>query len=67
MVTSTSSIPIESTLKGMWVSGYMTMTDTDEGLVCYGAFPSLDEAKDWAKKLDNAKIIPVYYPSYNRG
>ena len=47
--------------------GYTTETDTDEGTVRYGTFPTVDEALEWAKQLDNAEIVPVYYPAYNRG
>lgn len=46
---------------------YITETDTDEGTVRYGTFPTLDEALEWAVKLDNAEIVPIYYPAYNRG
>jgi hypothetical protein len=51
----------------MGVAGYITLTNTDEGLVPYGTFPSLDEAMAWAVQLTNAEIVPVYYPAYNRG
>jgi len=51
----------------MGVEGYITETKTDEGLVHYGIFPTLDKALDWAKQLDNAEVVPVYYPAYNRG
>jgi hypothetical protein len=51
----------------MGVMCYITETDTDEGTVRYGTFPTLDEALEWAVKLDNAEIVPVYYPAYNRG
>jgi hypothetical protein len=51
----------------MGVAGYITLTNTDEGLVPYGTFPSLDEAMAWAKQLTNAEIVPVYHPAYNRG
>jgi len=70
IMTSTSTskeIKIAEPLWGMWVMGYITETDTDEGTVRYGTFPTLDEALEWAVKLDNAEIVPVYYPAYNRG
>jgi len=67
METSTSKIQIMPELFGMSVHSYVTLTDTDEGAVLYGNFPSLDEAMAWAKQLTNAKIVPVYYPAYNRG
>jgi hypothetical protein len=51
----------------MWVMGYITETTTDEGTVRYGTFPTVDEALEWAVKLDNAEIVAVYYPAYNRG
>lgn len=67
MEHSTSSIKVTQPLKGMWVASYITLTITDEGLVPYGTFPSLDEAMAWAVQLDNAEVIPLYYPAYNRG
>lgn len=67
MEHSTSSIKVTPPLSGMGVAGYITLTNTDEGLVPYGTFPSLDEAMAWAVQLDNAEIVPVYYPAYNRG
>jgi hypothetical protein len=62
-----STIKVTEPLKGMGVAGYITLTDTDEGLVPYGTFPSLDEAMAWAEQLTNAEIVPVYHPGYNRG
>ena len=47
--------------------GYITETITDEGTVRYGTFPTVEEALDWAAKLDNAEVVAVYYPAYNRG
>jgi hypothetical protein len=67
MATSTSKIEVTPVLYGQDFHSYITITKTDEGLVPYGTFPTLDEAMDWAKKLDNATIVPVYYPAYNRG
>jgi hypothetical protein len=67
MATSTSSIKVTKPIKGMGYLGYVTLTNTDEGLVPYGTFPSLDEAMAWAVQLDNAEIVPVYYPVYSRG
>ncbi len=67
MEHSTSKVEVTPVLYGMDVHSYITLTKTDEGLVPYGTFPSVDEAKIWAAKLDNATIVPVYYPAYNRG
>ena len=70
IMTSTSTskdIKTHEPLRGMWVMGYITETATDEGTVRYGTFPTVDEAIDWATKLDNAEVVPVYYPAYNRG
>ena len=47
--------------------GYITETITDEGTVRYGTFPTIEEALVWAAKLDNAEVVAVYYPAYNRG
>jgi hypothetical protein len=62
-----STIKVTEPLKGMSIHGYITLTNTDEGLVPYGTFPSLDEAMAWAEQLTNAEIVPLYYPGYNRG
>jgi hypothetical protein len=52
----------------MHVVGYVTMINTDEGLVTYGLFDTKEEAHGWAKNLDGAvSITPIYYPSWNRG
>lgn len=70
IMTSTSTskdIKIHEPLWGMWVMGYITETNTDEGTVRYGTFPTVEEALDWAAKLDNAEVVAVYYPAYNRG
>jgi hypothetical protein len=70
IMTSTSTskdIKIHQPLWGMGVMCYITETNTDEGTVRYGTFPTSDEALEWAVKLDNAEIVPVYYPAYNRG
>ena len=67
METSTSSIKVTPPLSGMGVAGYATLTNTDEGAVYYGTFPSLDEAMAWAVQLTNAEIVTVYHPAYNRG
>ena len=61
------TIKVTEPLKGMGIHSYITLTNTDEGLVTYGTFLSLDEAMDWAKQLINAEIVPLYYPAYNRG
>lgn len=67
MATSTSKVEVTPALYGMDVHSYITLTETDEGLVPYGTFATLDEAMIWAKQLTNATIVPVYYPAYNRG
>jgi len=67
MATSTSKVKVTPALYGMDVHSYITLTETDEGLVPYGTFATLDEAMVWAKQLTNATIVPVYYPAYNRG
>lgn len=55
-------------LLGMHVVGYVTMINTDEGLVTYGLFDTKEEAHGWAKNLVGAvSIAPIYYPSWNRG
>lgn len=54
-------------LWGMSVAGWITKTATDEGDIYYGMFPAQREALDWASKLENAIVEPVYKPAFNRG
>ena len=53
--------------KGMWVAGWITSTQTVDGLVHYGPFDTQDLALDWAKELINAEVCRVFVPSYNAG
>lgn len=66
-ISTSKEIKIHEPLRGMWVMGYITETITDEGTVRYGTFPTIEEALVWAAKLDNAEVVAVYYPAYNRG
>ncbi len=67
----TNGTKVHEEIKGMWVAGYMTVTtlrdDSEASSVCYGTFDTIEQAQEWSAKLDNAEIVPVYYPSYNRG
>jgi hypothetical protein len=54
-------------LEGMSVGGYITSTRTEEGVVFYGVFDTVDKAQAWAKNLVNANIEPIYIPAFNRG
>ena len=60
-------IVIQKSLPGMWVDSYVTVTETDEGTVLYGPFATSEVAYEWAEKLINATVSPVYAPAYNRG
>jgi hypothetical protein len=60
-------IKVTLPLDGMSVSGYITSTNTEEGVIFYGVFNTLDEAQVWAKNLANATIEPIYIPAFNRG
>ena len=53
--------------KGMWVAGWITSTQTVDGLVHYGPFDTQDLALEWAKELINAEVYRVFVPSYNAG
>ena len=67
-MAQTSEIWIEPTPRGMIAEHYITETICDTGeKVWYGPFDSLDKAESWAKELVNATILPVSYPTYNRG
>jgi hypothetical protein len=51
----------------MWVAGWITSTQTEDGLVHYGPFDTQDLALDWAKELINAEVYRVFVPAYNAG
>ena len=53
--------------KGMWVAGWITSTQTVDGLVHYGPFDTQDLALTWAKELINAEVYRVFVPSHNAG
>jgi hypothetical protein len=52
---------------GMWVAGWITSTQTVDGLVHYGPFDTQDLALEWARQLINAEVYRVFVPSYNAG
>ena len=58
-------------LAGMLVAGYVVIVfpdDTAKRSAFYGAFNTLDEAKDWARLLVGIVTIhPFYKPTTNRG
>ena len=53
--------------KGMWVAGWITSTQTVDGLVHYGPFDTQDLALEWGKELTNVEVYRVFVPSYNAG
>ena len=52
---------------GSWKAGYITLTDTEDGVVSYGLFETLEEAQTWARLLRNATIQAVCVPAHSRG
>jgi hypothetical protein len=52
---------------GSWLEGYITLTDTEDGVVSYGLFKTLEEAQAWAIQLRNATIQAVCAPVHSRG
>lgn len=60
-------ITITKPLFGQQVSGWITSTQTSDGLVFYGPFERQSEAYEWAINLVNAVVEPVYHPSFNAG
>lgn len=64
---SSQDILINEAPIGAWLEGYITLTDTEDGIVSYGLFKTLDEAQSWAKLLRNATIQAVCAPTHNRG
>lgn len=63
----TTDIQVNHAPVGSWTIGYITLTDTVDGVVSYGLFKDLDEATKWAKLLSNATIQEVCVPTHNRG
>jgi hypothetical protein len=53
--------------KGMWVAGWITSTQTVDGLVHYGPFNTQEEALKWGKELTNVEVYRVFVPSWNAG
>jgi hypothetical protein len=51
----------------MWVAGWITSTQTVDGLVHYGPFDTQDLALEWGKELTNVEVYRVFVPSYNAG
>ena len=64
---SRQEIVVTPTLFGQEVSGWITSTQTSDGVIYYGPFASSDEAINWAKNLINAVVEPIYHPAFNRG
>lgn len=62
-----NEIEIVQPLWGMSVAGWVTKTVTTDGDIYYGMFHAQKEALDWATKLENAIVEPVYKPAFNRG
>ena len=58
-------------LSGMITVGFITKTilenDSEAEEVIYGVFINKSEAIEWANKLINATVIPIYSPAFNRG
>ena len=53
--------------KGMWVAGWITSTQTVDGLVHYGPFDSKELALEWGKELINVEVYRIFVPSHNAG
>jgi len=65
--TMTTDIKVNTEPQGSWLAGYITLTDTIDGVVSYGLFENLEQATVWAKQLSNATIQAVCVPAHNRG
>ena len=66
MDTLTSSQEIDP-FKGMWVSGWITSTQTIDGIVHYGPFTSRELALEWGKQLNNVEVYRTFHPVHNAG
>jgi hypothetical protein len=51
----------------MWVAGWITSTQTSDGLVHYGPFDTKELALEWGKELINVEVYRVFVPSHNAG
>jgi len=51
----------------MWVAGWITSTQTVDGLVHYGPFDTKELALEWGKELVNVEVYRVFVPSWNAG
>ena len=68
--TSDSSVGLarqSDPFAGMWVAGWITSTQTVDGLVHYGPFDTKELALEWGKELINVEVYRVFVPSYNAG
>jgi hypothetical protein len=64
---SSEDIVVNHEPAGSWKVGYITLTNTEDGVVSYGLFDNLEEAQAWAIQLRNATIQAVCAPVHNRG
>ena len=70
MTHSDSSVGLtrqDDPFKGMWVAGWITSTQTVDGLVHYGPFDTQELALEWGKELTNVEVYRVFVPSWNAG
>ena len=72
MITSDSETNVRLTeqtdpFAGMWVAGWITSTQTVDGLVHYGPFDTQELALNWGKELTNVEVYRVFVPSFNAG
>jgi hypothetical protein len=71
MTTSTSAssgrLADHDPFAGMWVAGWITSTQTPDGLVHYGPFNTQELALEWGKELVNVEVYRVFVPSHNAG
>lgn len=66
MDTLVSSQKIDP-FNGMWVSGWITSTQTIDGIVHFGPFTSQELAFEWGKQLNNVEVYRIFYPVHNAG
>ena len=64
---SSQDIVVNEEPTGSWRAGYITLTNTEDGIVSYGLFATLEEAQAWAIQLRNATIQAVCVPAHSRG
>jgi hypothetical protein len=67
-MSSHTEIEVVEPKWGSYVEGYMTVTTLPDGELTYcGLFDTIEEAQKWGANMINAKVVPLYQPTFNWG